>query len=158
MEIGVCDALTQKKTIFGLEPTHAIMGMASLRVYSEVCLIFRRHYERYLKNIKGSSLFQLIEYDLDANPNFKSILVRIRKPNLLERSDLLAFLESENIGARAYYSPLHLLSQLEAIPNAIEMAKNYFILPIGHSVTIHDVDFISEKLLQYEKSLMKAPS
>jgi dTDP-4-amino-4,6-dideoxygalactose transaminase len=155
VEIGICDALTRKKTIFGLEPMHAIMGMASLQVYNEVSCNFKSHYERYLKNLKGATLFELIEYDMDANPNFKSILMRIINPNLVDRSDLLIYLESNKIGARAYYSPLHSLSNKDAVPNAIEMSKNYFILPIGHTVTIDDIDFISEKLYEYEQSILR---
>lgn len=149
-EIGVLCEATGKNLIFGLEPLHAIMGLASLEIYEESRARFKEHYFRYEANLHASKLLELVAYEPEFEPNYKSVLVKIRDPERFSRVDLLAYLESRRIGARAYYAPLHPLADGELLPQARKMAEEYLFLPIGHSVTPADIDFICEQLVNFE--------
>jgi dTDP-4-amino-4,6-dideoxyglucose len=155
VEIGVLCPHTGRKQLFSIEPVHAIMGMASLEIYDKVCSVFKKQYLRYLSHLKNLKSLDLIEYDFSTNPNFKSILVRLKDNWINGRSKLLAHLESFNIGARAYYSPLHQLTDKELLPNARAMAERYIFLPIGHSVKLTDIDYICEIIAKHEKGAEK---
>ena len=148
-DIGVMETQGSEMQFFGLEPLHAMMGLASLDVYQEVRAKFRTHYMRYRENLEGSRLFRLVEYDQEADPNFKSVLVELRTSVAGFREELIRHLESHNIGARPYYAPLHPMTKNEALPVAKQLSERYIFLPIGHSVSPVDIDFICETLLAY---------
>jgi dTDP-4-amino-4,6-dideoxyglucose len=149
-DIGVMAKSGGERRFFGLEPIHAMMGLASLDVYSEMRKKFMSHYFAYKEGLSGSNLFHLVEYDLAVEPNFKSILVELQNNDKTLRARLLQYLEAANIGARPYYAPLHPLTQGWELPNARQLAEKFFFLPIGHSVSVADIGFICEKLLTFE--------
>lgn len=148
---GVANERDRRLRIFGLEPLHAMMGLASLELYPEARAKFRLHYLKYLELLQGSSFYRLIEYDEDNDPNFKSVLVELCKFECGFRDSVIEYLESYKIGARPYYAPIHSRAKNEEIPKAKTLSESYIILPIGHSVTLEDIEFICRKLLAYPK-------
>ena len=148
-DIGVMEAQGGEMQFFGLEPLHAMMGLASLDAYPEMRAKFRTHYMRYRESLQGSALFRLVEYDQEADPNFKSVLVELRASVTGFREELIRHLEAHNIGARPYYAPLHPMTRSEALPVAKQLSERYIFLPIGHSVDLADIDFICKTLLAY---------
>lgn len=140
-------------SLFGLEPVHAMMGMASLAFYDEARSKFREQYLRYRENLRTSTILELVEYDPTTDPNYKSVLVRMRGPLVGRRAPFLAYLETHRIGARPYYAPLHSAVNVERTPNSKQLADQYAILPIGYSVSLDDIDFIAEKIAEHEATL-----
>ena len=136
--------------LFQLEPVHAMMGLASLEAYPDMRAGFMAHYLKYRDRLRGAEKVRLVEYDMDAEPNFKSVLVELRVENSRGfRKGLLASLEAQGIGARAYYAPLHPMTAGLVLPEAERLADRYIFLPIGHSVSVENIDFICDSLLAY---------
>ena len=148
--LGVVCPETGRQRLFRLEPVHAAMGLASLDIYGDVRALHKRQFERYAEGLSGSRGLELVRYDEGCDPNYKSILVRIRSEHGHDRARLMAHLEALGIGARAYYAPLHPLSRDAALPRARALAENYMILPVGHSVTVDDIDGICARILAFE--------
>ena len=90
----------------------------------------------------------MVEYDLNAEPNFKSVLVELTNYSA-GYAQLLEYLEAFQIGARPYYYPLHSLTKEENLPTARRLAERYIFLPIGHSVSLDDIGYICSKLLDF---------
>ncbi|MFS8152579.1 DegT/DnrJ/EryC1/StrS family aminotransferase [Vreelandella titanicae] len=139
------------KKMFGIEPIHAELGLASIENYAKSTEDFKEQYCAYIENLQNSRLYELIKYQDKQDPNYKSILVRINTKNTFFRIKLLEFLETFNIGARPYYSPLHPKVDAKSYPNASLLSEKFIILPIGYSVTIKDVNFICKKLYEFQK-------
>lgn len=152
-DLGIIEADLDSRRFFGLEPVHAMMGLASLEAYPAMRAKFRTHYLKYQERLQDARLFRLVDYDLSADPNFKSVLVELQTEAKDFRTALLAYLEPLGIGARSYYAPLHPMVQNEDLPEASRLSERYVFLPIGHSVTVADVDFICDKLIAYEASV-----
>jgi len=148
--LGVSCSRTGRQTLFCLEPLHAVMGLASLEIYDAVRKVHKLQFERYAQHLDASRRLDLVRYDERCAPNYKSILVRIRSGRSEERARLMAHLETLRIGARAYYAPLHALTRDAQLPQAQALAEQYMILPIGHSVTLEDIDFICASILACE--------
>lgn len=140
-------------SLFGLEPVHAMMGIASLAFYDEAQAKFREQYLRYRENLRTSKILELVEYDPTTDPNYKSVLVRMKGALVDRRAPFLAYLNTHHIGARPYYAPLHPAVKVEQTPNSKLLADQYAILPIGYSVSLDDVDFIAEKIAAYEATV-----
>jgi dTDP-4-amino-4,6-dideoxygalactose transaminase len=140
-------------SLFGLEPVHAVMGMASLAFYDEALSKFREQYLRYRENLGTSKILELVEYDPATVPNYKSVLVKLKGALIGRRAPFLAYLETHRIGARPYYAPLHPAVKVEQTPNSKCLADQYAILPIGYSVSLDDIDFIAEKIAAYEATV-----
>jgi dTDP-4-amino-4,6-dideoxyglucose len=148
--LGVVCPNTGRQQLFRLEPVHAVMGLASLDIYDDVRALHKQQFERYAQCLAASQSLELVHYDERCEPNYKSILVRIRSQRGCDRARLMVHLEKLGIGARAYYAPLHGLTQDAALPQARALAECYMILPVGHSVTLGDIDWICANLQAFE--------
>lgn len=157
--LGVLCPDTGRQQLFRLEPVHAVMGLASLEIYEDVRALHKQQFERYAHGLASSRSLELVRYDALCDPNYKSILVRIRSEQGGDRARLMAQLEQLGIGARAYYAPLHALTRDAALPQARALAERYMILPVGHSVALADIDWICARILGFEaQSPSTAPS
>ena len=155
VKFGIVCPKTHRNQLFCLEPVHAVMGLASLEIYEQVRSIHKQQYLRYLSHLRNLRFLELIAYEDSDSPNYKSILVKIKSPYEPCRARLLAYLETFNIGARTYYAPLHGLTQGVGLPNARCLAEQYLILPIGHSVTLEDIDFICKTIAMFEAETLE---
>ena len=149
-KIGVYSKITKQDSLFNLEPVHAILGMASLECFGSFRKKFEEQYLKYFLNFKANESFEIIKYDSKEKNNFKSILVRIKNKKI-NRAELLKHLEKNLIGARPYYYPLHSLSKRHDIKNARILSESLIFLPIGKSVKLKDIDFISKMIINYGK-------
>ena len=149
-KIGVFSESFNFGSMYALEPLHAIMGIASLEIFDNVTQTHKTHYETYSLRLKKAKNLQIIEYDTNNKSNYKSILIKLKKEKGFERDGLINFLENFNIGARAYYSPLHPLTKNFSTPIAQKLSEKLLFLPIGHSVNKDIINFICEKILEYE--------
>ena len=149
-DIGIGSKSKNQDSLFKLEPLHAILGIASLECFDSFRNIFQKQYTKYLKAFKDNKNFDMFKYDLKEKNNFKSILVRINNKNI-NRSNLLKYLEERNIGARPYYYPLHKLTKGYDLNNANILSNSLIFLPIGKSVNLQDIDYISESIINYGK-------
>lgn len=139
---------SEGKCILGLEPLHAMMGLASLECYPVWRALFRAHYLTYRELLADSRFYRLVEYDTDADPNFKSVLVELLTfTDGLFRDHLINHLEQYDIGVRPYYAPIHPMANRETLPMAEALSKRFIFLPIGHGVSGEDIEFICEKML-----------
>jgi dTDP-4-amino-4,6-dideoxygalactose transaminase len=152
--IGLRRDTSSPLSLFGLEPVHAVMGMASLAFYDEALSKFRDQYLRYRDSLGASKILELVEYDPATDPNYKSVLVKMKGTLVGRRAPFLAYLETHRIGARPYYAPLHPAVKVEQTPNSRSLADQYAILPIGYSVSLEDIDFIAEKIAAYEATIL----
>ncbi len=157
-DLGLWDATSGRPAMFQLEPLHAVMGLASLSIYNEVRDRHRSHFERYRDGLAGSRSLKLVQYDGETDPNYKSVLVQIVNPSTTFRSRLMSHLEARRIGARAYYAPLHPLTQSAELPAARALAEQYMILPIGHSVSLTDIDSICACIADFERQAGSEPT
>lgn len=150
-QLGVLCPKTGAPHLFGLEPVHAIMGLASLEIYDEVTARHERQYLRYQNGLSGLSGLELVAYDKDARPNYKSILVHVKSGSGHHRQQLLEHLEFLGIGARSYYAPLHRRTAGYSLPQAQRLSEQYFILPIGTSVNFDAIDTICAAIRDFEQ-------
>lgn len=153
--IGIRYESSKVKNMFGLEPVHAALGLASIRNYPNSRKQFKEHYDKYKRNLEGHRTYELIHYCDEQDPNYKTVLVKLKTNQCFFRKQLLVFLEERQIGARAYYSPLYSDIDDEEFPNAKLLSEKYIILPIGHSVTKKDIDFICASLFQFDEEILK---
>jgi dTDP-4-amino-4,6-dideoxygalactose transaminase len=149
--IGVFDESFNFGSMYALEPLHAIMGLASLEIYDDITQTHKIHYETYSSRLQKAKNVQVIEYDINNKSNYKSILIKLKRNKGLERDGFIKFLENYNIGARPYYSPLHPFTKNYSVKTAQELSNELLFLPIGHSVNEKIINFICEKILEYEK-------
>jgi dTDP-4-amino-4,6-dideoxygalactose transaminase len=148
--IGVFNETFNFGSMYALEPLHAIMGLASLESYNDITQTHKIHYDTYCLRLRKDTRIQVIEYDKLNKSNYKSILIKILKEKDLKRKEFINYLEKFNIGARPYYYPLHSLTKQHAVLRANELSKQLLFLPIGHSVNEDVIDFICNKILDYE--------
>jgi len=147
---GIICPRTGDRLLFGLEPVHAVMGLASLEIYDSVTSLHKSQYQRYEKHISDLQTLELVEYDEASVPNYKSILARVKTDRPDFRKRLMEYLEKLGVGARSYYAPLHPETQDHPLPNARALSEQYMILPVGHSVSLDDIDFICASIRQFE--------
>lgn len=135
---------------FANQDSHNLLGLASLGNYNNSTKIFQNHYDRYRCNLKATNLVGVIEYELGQNvaPNYKSVLLKLSDSVVRYRERLLEELNKKHIGARPYY-PLHkdVVKQASSFPNALKSSKDKILMPIGHTVSVEDIDWICSVLL-----------
>ena len=153
--LGVICPKTGRPLFFGIEPTHAILGLASLESYRDTTSKHESQYMRYEVHIKKLLSLELVEYDRTNNPNYKTILVKIKLGSKNYRAQILSYLETLSVGARGYYSPIHLDTMGFNLPNARAMSQEYMILPIGHSVSFENIDYICHCLKDFDEKFLK---
>lgn len=148
--IGVGSKDSNQQSLFKLEPVHAILGIASLECFDSFRNIFEKQYTKYLTAFKNNRDFDMITYDMKERNNFKSILVKIKNKKI-DRSKLLNYLDDKNIGARPYYYPLHKLTKECVLDNARSLSDSLIFLPVGKSVNLQDIEFITQSIIDYGK-------
>lgn len=149
-EFGVICRNSGRQLLFGIEPVHAIMGLASLEIYDEVTERHRKQYQQYLTGFRNLQSIAIVPYEEEFTPNYKSILIKVLSDAPGYREKLMNHLETHGIGARRYYSPLHSMTRDCFLPNARALAEKYLILPIGQSVTLADIESICNIIRLFE--------
>lgn len=136
-----------------LNEIHAAMALAALDDLDTLVqenLVRYRHYQKTLEYIPG---IRLVAFNEAEQTGFKNILIELQDDWPLTREETLRLLNSENILARAYYSPpLHLKKTRYKtvsgpLPITETLAERFMLMPCGHRVSEDDISKISMFLL-----------
>lgn len=128
-----------------LNEIHAAMALASLDGIEEQVARNRERYYTYRRLMPTIRGMRLVEVDERYQAGYKNIVVELLDEWPLARAETIKILNSENILARAYYSPpLHRkimeLAYIYAdLPVTDRLAERFLNLPCGHLVNSEDI-------------------
>lgn len=137
-----------------LNEIHAAMALANLDRLDQQVVDNRVRYRCYQAGLSEIPSIRLLEFDEDLSTSYKNIVVELLDDWPLMRDDTVDILNTENILARAYYSPpLHRKSMnYPYIPASLEvtdvLSQRFMLLPCGDFVTCNDIDEIV-KILKF---------
>ena len=129
---------------------NAAFGLVQLERFKKFSKIRRDNFERYMKNLEGVN--ELILPDDSLKPNWLAIPLQTE-----DRLGLLTYLESQNIQTRVTFAgnvtrhPVY-REYLEDFKNSDTIMKNGFLLGAHHGMSIDDVDYVCEKIMNYLRS------
>ena len=128
----------------------AAMGLTSFEAMEDILAANRRNYEAYRGGLKGQTGISLKEYDSSERRNYQYIVVEVDETKAaLNRDELVAVLQAENVLARKYFWPgchrmepyisfspnAHLL-----LPHTEKLAAQIMVLPTGQAVGVEAVE------------------
>jgi dTDP-4-amino-4,6-dideoxygalactose transaminase len=123
----------------------AAMGLTSLEAMGEIVAVNRRNWEAYHTELGTLAGISLLAYDSSESNNYHYVVIEVdphRAP--LDRDELLAVLQAENVLARRYFWPgCHRMepyrsSHLDAhslLPQTERVAARVLSLPTGQTIT-----------------------
>jgi dTDP-4-amino-4,6-dideoxygalactose transaminase len=127
----------------------AAMGLTSLEAMDSIIDANRRNYEAYRQQLQGLMGISLIAYPRREKNNFQYIVVEVASEKCpLNRDELVAVLQAENVLARKYFWPgCHQMEPYKSffpnahllLPNTEKVAARIMILPTGQTVRVEDV-------------------
>ena len=127
----------------------AAMGLASLEAMEEIIAANRRNYEIYRESLQGLAGISLKEYDSTERRNYQYIVVEVDEAKAaLNRDELVAVLQAENVLARKYFWPgCHRMEPYKSffpnahtlLPNTEKMAARIMVLPTGQAVDVESI-------------------
>jgi len=132
----------------------AAMGITSLEAMEEIIAANRRNYDVYRQCLRGLPGISLKEYDSTERRNYQYIVMEVDETKAsLNRDELVAVLQAENVLARKYFWPgchrmepyksfypnVHLL-----LPHTEKLAAQIVVLPTGQAVNVATVQTICE--------------
>ncbi len=127
----------------------AAMGITSLEVMEEIIVANRRNYEAYCEGLKSLPGIALKEYAAGERRNYQYIVVEVDETKSpLNRDELVAVLQAENVLARKYFWPgCHRMEPYKSffpnahllLPQTEKLAAQIMVLPTGQSVGAEDV-------------------
>lgn len=128
----------------------AAMGITSLEAMESIIAANRRNYEAYREGLKGLPGISLKEYDANERRNYQYIVVEVDETKaMLNRDELVAVLQAENVLARKYFWPgCHRMEPYKSfypnahllLPNTEKVAAQIMVLPTGTAVDVATVD------------------
>ena len=154
--VVVADALNAK-----LNEMHAAMALASMDDLEEQVVRNRERYYKYRSQLISLPGVRLLEFNENCKTSYKNIVVELLDSWPLSRTDTLSILNSENVLARAYYSPpLHLKKITyphvdSELPVTEKLSERYLMLPCGHFVDDVDIEKIVNLLRLLHSSSSK---
>lgn len=131
-----------------LNEIHAAMALASLDGIEEQVARNRERYYAYRRLMPTIRGVRLVEVDERYQAAYKNIVVELLDEWPLARAETIKILNSENILARAYYSPplhrkiMEYAYTHEHLPVTDRLAERFLNLPCGHLVNSDDIDGI----------------
>ena len=141
---------------FNLNPLHALVAVTNLKEIKLLIQHNKKIFLEYKKQLKYNKFFKLIDHNLH-NPNYKMILVRLKKKVKIHRDNIIKILNSENILARSYYRPpLHKKKMgykfiAKNLKTTNKEKDKYLILPSGYKTRSSDV----KKVVYFLNFIMK---
>jgi len=123
----------------------AAMGLTSLEAMEEIIAANCRNYEAYREGLQGLPGISLKEYDASERRNYQYIVVEVDETRAaLNRDELVAVLQAENVLARKYFWPgCHRMEPYRSlqpnasllVPQSEKVAAKVMVLPTGQSVS-----------------------
>lgn len=126
---------------------NAAFGLVQLSRFAEFEKIRRKNIERYFERLKDVN--GIILPDDSIKPNWLAIPLQCEN-----RLDLLNYLESNNIQTRVTFAgnvtrhPIY-REYLKPFENSDIIMKNGFLLGAHHGMTVDDVDFVCDKIINF---------
>jgi len=123
----------------------AAMGLTSLDAMDEIVASNRRNYETYRESLQGLPGILLKEYDSSERRNYQYIVVEVDETKSpLNRDELVAVLQAENVLARKYFWPgCHRMEPYKSfypnahllLPHTEKLAARIMVLPTGQAIS-----------------------
>jgi len=131
----------------------AAMGLTSLEAMPEILSANKRNYAAYRERLQGVPGITLKEYDTEEQRNYQYIVVEVREEEAgLNRDELVAVLEAENVLARKYFWPgCHRMEPYKSLfpnaglllPETENLARKIMVLPTGQAVDPENISVIA---------------
>ncbi|MGA2541422.1 MAG: DegT/DnrJ/EryC1/StrS family aminotransferase [Verrucomicrobiota bacterium] len=132
----------------------AAMGLTSLEAMEEIVGANRRNYEAYRGGLKGLPGISLKEYDSSERRNYQYIVVEVDETKAtLNRDELVAVLQAENVLARKYFWPgCHRMEPYRSyypnahllLPETERIAARILLLPTGTAMSVKEVQTVCQ--------------
>lgn len=128
---------------------NAAFGLVQMERLEKFVQIRRDNIKRYLENLKD--IEQILLPDDSIEPNWLAIPLQYE-----DRLGLLTYLEEQDIQTRVTFAgnitrhPVY-REYLQPFQNADTIMKNGFLLGAHHGMTIDDVDYVCEHIINYIK-------
>ena len=126
----------------------AAMGLTSLEAMGEIVEANRKNYGAYQDSLKSLPGISLKECDSNEQRNYQYIVVEVDETKAsLNRDELVAVLQAENVLARKYFWPgCHRMEPYKSLfpnshlllPNTEKLAARIMVLPTGQAVCVED--------------------
>ncbi|MCO1603699.1 DegT/DnrJ/EryC1/StrS family aminotransferase [Desulfosporosinus nitroreducens] len=134
---------------------HAAMGLCNLRHINEEIAKRGLAMHRYRELLSGVKGLTLCDPQKDISPNYSYFPVLFNKKEFgMNRDEVAALLEKNNVLARKYFYPLtnnfeayEGMFELQKTPVAMRIADNVLTLPLYADLTVKDVDMICKIIL-----------
>jgi dTDP-4-amino-4,6-dideoxygalactose transaminase len=127
----------------------AAMGLTSLEAMDDIVAVNRRNYESYRGGLKGLPGISLKEYDSKERQNYQYVVVEVDETKAsLNRDELVAVLQAENVLARKYFWPgCHRMEPYRSlqpnahvsVPETERIASRVIVLPTGTGASTKDI-------------------
>jgi dTDP-4-amino-4,6-dideoxygalactose transaminase len=146
------DSVISPGTNGKLPEINAAMGLVNLDVLPQFVEANRRNYHVYAKALTGIKGIRLIEYDLEATPNYQYIVIEIDPDFPATRDEIITTLQAENVLARKYFWPgCHRMKPYRdlqphagaQLSNTEAVAERVVILPTGVCISDLDIEVIT---------------
>lgn len=133
----------------------AAMGLCNLQILGNVLDKNRRNYEAYAKQLETIDGINIIRYEGQERSNYQYIVIEMEDGYPVSRDRLVEILHAEKIRARRYFWPgCHEMKPYRdsaetvrwSITNTVKTAENILVLPTGASVSLEDIESISDLL------------
>jgi dTDP-4-amino-4,6-dideoxygalactose transaminase len=132
----------------------AAMGLTSLEAMDEIIAVNRRNYEAYRQGLQELPGIALNQYDSKESRNYQYIVVEVDDTQAtLNRDELVAVLQAENVLARKYFWPgCHQMEPYRSLqPNASlllpqteKVAAKIMVLPTGQAMSLENIAKVCE--------------
>ena len=129
---------------FNLNPIHAVLALTNLNQLDLLIKHNKELFKEYDKELKNNKYFTLINHKTK-NPNYKMILIKLKKNIKIHRDKIVKILNSENILARSYYNPplhkkkMRYLYISKKLKITDKNKSNYIVLPSGYKTKKSDI-------------------
>ena len=140
----------------------ASVGLAQLNRYSELLEIRMNIIKLYDSILQKAKIKSLEHYTEDGISSGHLYLARIPNINEVQRNEIILEMAKRGISTNVHYKPLPMFTayknlgfNLNDYPNAFSMYENEITLPLYSTLTIEEVTYIAENLvdivLKYEQ-------
>lgn len=145
-----------------LTDIHASIGLAQLRRYDSEIISGRKILvERYNENLSKYNIFSIPKSkDGNKETSYHLYLLRINGIDILARNSIIEKLAERGIATNVHYKPLPLLTayknlgfKMDNYPRALEAFSNEISLPLHNLLTVEDVDYVTQNLVEVMEEL-----
>ncbi|MGL6167813.1 MAG: DegT/DnrJ/EryC1/StrS family aminotransferase [Fusobacteriaceae bacterium] len=140
-----------------LTDIHAAIGLAQLRRYASEIVSGRKNIVgKYNENLSKYKVFDIPKsIDENKETSYHLYLLRINGIDIVTRNIIIQKMAEKGIATNVHYKPLPLLTayrnlgfKIEDYPIAMSTYSNEISLPLHNLLSIEDIDYITENLIQ----------